>query len=261
MGIRKWFAARQASVEISESGGVRSLHLGGDAIQSSIRLDRPEALELHYTRAMMAFLLFHPRPHDVLMIGLGGGSIARFLHHHFESTRMTVVELNPRVVDIARMHFGLPADGERLSVVVADGAEYVPAHPTSSDVLLLDAFDDGETIAALCSERYYEHCYAALRPDGVFVVNFMMDEPKRARLIERIERVFDGRVICLPTGDRVNMIVFGLKGEARRIAIEPLQREAGRLERRYGLPFVSFVRDIVLMNPRSASSLKLTAAE
>lgn len=258
VAIRKWFAARRASVEISEQGGVRSLHLGGDAIQSSIRLGRPDALELHYTRAMMGFMLFHPRPREIVMIGLGGGSIARFVLYRMESTRITVVELNPRVVDVARLHFGLPPDGERLRVEVADGAAWVPAHPTACDVLLLDAFNDGETIPELCTERYYEHCYAALEPGGVFAVNFMMDEPLRARFTERIERVFDGRILCLPAADRVNMIVFGLKSDARRLPIDPLVRHAAQLERRFGLPFNGFARDLIATNPRTAASLKLS---
>jgi spermidine synthase len=77
----------RASVEVSEEDGVRSLHLGGDAIQSAIRLDRPDELALDYTRAMMAFLLFQPSPREVLMIGLGGGSMARYIHQRMPGTR------------------------------------------------------------------------------------------------------------------------------------------------------------------------------
>ena len=54
---KKGLAPVRASVEVSEVDGVRSLHLGGDAIQSSILLARPDELALDYTRAMMAFLL------------------------------------------------------------------------------------------------------------------------------------------------------------------------------------------------------------
>ena len=43
-----------------------------EAIQSAMRLEDPFALELDYTRCMMAFLLFHPEPRRALMIGLGG---------------------------------------------------------------------------------------------------------------------------------------------------------------------------------------------
>ena len=61
-------------VVVSEEEGVRYLHLGGDHIQSAMRIDAPDELELDYTRTTMAFLLFHPRPRECLMVGLGGGS-------------------------------------------------------------------------------------------------------------------------------------------------------------------------------------------
>jgi spermidine synthase len=53
---------RRLALTVSEERGVRTLHVGGEAIQSSMRLSAPYALELDYTRCMMAFLLFHPRP-------------------------------------------------------------------------------------------------------------------------------------------------------------------------------------------------------
>lgn len=257
--LKKWLAGRHASVEISERDGVRCLHLGGDAIQSAIRLDAPDALELHYTRAMMGFLLFQPEPRDILMIGLGGGSIARFVHRRLESARMTVIELNPRVVAVARAHFGLPVDDERLQVLIEDGAEYVPAHEQSADALLLDAFDDGEAVAPLCSQRFYDSCYAALRDGGVFAQNLMADDSRLNAYIGRIERAFEGRVLCLPSGDRVNMIVFGLRCDARRLPVEALRKLGAKLHRRLGLPYASFVRDLLAHNLRTVPYLKLEA--
>lgn len=62
---------------LSEQDGVRSLHLGGSMVQSAMRIAAPNELELVYTQCMMGFLLFHPKPGHVLMIGLGGGSLAQ----------------------------------------------------------------------------------------------------------------------------------------------------------------------------------------
>lgn len=259
--LKKLLGPRHASVEVSETRGVRMLHLGGDAIQSSILLEAPEALVLHYTRAMVGFLLFHPAPRDILMIGVGGGSIARFVHHRLDSIRMTAVEINPQVVTAARTYFGLPPDDERLQVVVADGAAYVPAHPMSCDVLLLDAFDDGESVGALATPSFYDACYAALRDDGVFVQNFIADEPRFSVYLKRIEASFEGRVLCMPTGDRINMMVFGFKTGTRRVAIDALKKSASRLQRRFGLPFTNMVNDLLGANERTSSYLKLTAID
>jgi spermidine synthase len=255
--IKRWLT-RMPSVEVSEAHGVRSLHLGGDAIQSSIRLNNPDKLELHYTRAMMAALLFVPAPKDVLMVGLGGGSIARFFHRHFPATHMTAVEINPKVVSVARQYFGLPEDDERLKVVVADGAEYVPAHPASADMFLHDAFEDGETIAALCTQKFFDACAAALRTNGVFVMNFMADEPKFDQYSERIAKAFDDRMAILPSADRVNRVVFAMKTPLTRLPLEALKRDAVRLEKKLGLPLIASLKDLVKFNPHTTAYLRLT---
>jgi spermidine synthase len=255
--LKRWLARRRSSVQVSESGGVRLLHLGGHAIQSAIRLSSPDRLELAYTRAMMAFLLFAPAPRELLMIGLGGGSIARFAHAQLPRTRVTVVEVNPEVLAAARSFFGLPPEEDRVKVLVADGAAYVPASPAAYDVLLLDAFEDGRSVRSLATQEFYDACRDALRPGGILVVNFIADEPRFGAYLARIERAFGGKVLCLPAEDRVNMIVLGFTGRATRVAIAPLKRTARELKRRYGLPFDRFVLDLAEHNPRTAAHLAL----
>src|SRR5512147_2347829 len=98
---RREVAAR-TSVEVSERDGVRYLHLGSDTIQSAMRIARPDDLELSYTRCMLAFLLFVPMPLHVLMIGLGGGSLAKYVLSRMPLTRVTAVEINPQVIAAAR---------------------------------------------------------------------------------------------------------------------------------------------------------------
>ena len=75
--LAKWRMRKLAdaaeTAHVSEKFGVRSLHIGSDTIQSSMRLARPNDLELSYTRSMMGFLLFNERPARVLLVGLGGG--------------------------------------------------------------------------------------------------------------------------------------------------------------------------------------------
>ena len=102
--------SRRPALTVSEERGVRTLHVGGEAIQSSMRLSDPFALELEYTRCMLSFLLFHPRPARALKIGLGGGSLAKFFWKRMPWMKTRVVELDRRVVDVARAQFHLPAD-------------------------------------------------------------------------------------------------------------------------------------------------------
>src|SRR5258706_15525308 len=120
-------AVAKGNIAVSEQRGVRTLQFGPDWIQGAMRISRPNALELDYTRTMMAALLLFPQPRSVLMIGLGAGSLAKFLYYHFAGVRITVVEIDPAVVDVARNYFFLPDDPARLSIALGDGVEFVRA--------------------------------------------------------------------------------------------------------------------------------------
>jgi spermidine synthase len=254
--FRKLVRQRAGSVEVSEWKGVRTLHLGGDAIQSAMRIDTPDALELDYTQAMMAFALFTPAPRDVAMIGLGAGSLAKFMHRRFPDTRVVAVEISPKVVAAARSFFDLPPEDARFSVVVGDGAAYVPAHPASADALMVDGFEDGKVVTSLCTQSFYDAAAAMLRPGGTMVANFMAEEPRFGTYLARIERAFGGRVLLLPAADKVNMIAFGIKAGPSRYAIASLRDHARTLRRQLGLPYEAFVRDLLATNARTSSYLR-----
>ena len=153
----------ESCVHMSEQNGVRSLHLGNSMVQSAMRLAVPNQLELTYTRCMMGFLLFHPNPANILMIGLGGGSLAKFVYHRLHRTQTIVIEVNPEVVVTARNYFFVPPDDERLQVLIAEGSEYIANHPASTDVLMVDGFDDGCQVASLCTQDFYNHARAVLK--------------------------------------------------------------------------------------------------
>ncbi|HEX7813156.1 MAG TPA: hypothetical protein VF460_14720 [Burkholderiales bacterium] len=116
---------REVSVEVSEKDGIRSLHLGSDTVQSSMKLADPAELVLSYTRAMMAFLLFEPQPRRILMIGLGGGSLAKFIYHRMPSAEVVAVECEPAVLFAARQYFHVPENGERFRAELAEGSAWV----------------------------------------------------------------------------------------------------------------------------------------
>jgi spermidine synthase len=101
---------------VIDDGTTRTLHFSLSLIQSSMSLKDPFALELDYTQAMMSFLLFLQAPQHILMLGLGGGSLAKFCYRHVGSARITVVEIDPRVIafrDEFECRPTTPASGDR----------------------------------------------------------------------------------------------------------------------------------------------------
>lgn len=198
-----------------------SLHFTIGELQSSMCLDRPEELQLDYTRTMMGFLLLQPRPGHIAMVGLGGGSLVKFCHRHLLSSRMTVVENNPGVIAL-RQAFAIPDDDERLSVVAGDGAAFVRDQAgLELDVLLVDGFDSGGQPPALCSQAFYNDCFRALAPGGVLVVNLHADHPGHGEFIDRLARSFKGNLMQVPSTDKSNCVVFA--GRKRPVTLQALR--------------------------------------
>jgi spermidine synthase len=246
-------ARGKPSIAVSDARGVRTLHVGGEAIQSSMRLEDPYALALDYTRCMMAFLLLHPEPREALMIGLGGGSLAKFFFKQLRKTKVRVVELDERIVRAAREHFSLPPDGERLRVEIGDGAEAL--EPECCDVLIVDAFEDELHVPRLASGEFYDGAFLALTEPGALVVNFMNDDPKLDLTLQRLERAFGGAVLCMPALYDPNILAFAFKGVPRKISWDELRASAERLEAKLGLPFTRYVSRLRAMNRWTATEL------
>jgi spermidine synthase len=245
--MRLKFGKHRASddgVEVTEAGGIRTLHLGSRAIQSAMRVSRPWDLELAYTRAMMGFVMFNAMPERVLMIGLGGGSLAKFIRKHREQTHITVVEIDPRVIAAARGQFELPPNDTTLDVIEADGALYVRQHPASADVILLDGFDAGNQVAALATQTFYDACRRALKPGGILVVNLWGRDREFAEYFARLARAFDGEIGWLSVQDKTNVIVFGFADAGASAKLAEVQPRLADLGKRWGLDLRGFARDM-----------------
>ncbi len=244
-------------IDVSESAGIRKLHFGEDDTQSAMRVSDPNELVLAYSRCMFGFLLFTPVPREALLIGLGGGSIPKWIHEHL-STRLTCVELHPQVVSVARSMFFLPEDDERLSVVVGDGAAHVWHMPEESvDLIMMDAYSATGIAPPLATTDFFAACRDRLGEDGVLAVNLWGSDKRFGEYCQRLANVFDGKVICLPARQKGNVIAFAFRRGQNNPQWQRLAERAGQLKSQYGLEFDEFVTDLARMNPHNDRRLFL----
>lgn len=198
---------------VREDGASKSLHFTLGELQSRMLTHQPWRLDVDYTRTMMGFLLFQPAPAHIGMIGLGGGSLAKFCYRQLPASRMTVLEINPQVIALRR-EFRIPDDDERFRVIAADGALFLRTEAPAFNVLLVDGFDHEGQPAALCSQRFYEDCFAALDEGGVLVVNLHSEHADYPVQVERISRSFGGNAVEVMAAEKSNAIVFASRGPA-----------------------------------------------
>jgi spermidine synthase len=158
---------------------------------------------------MMAFELYKPEPRQIVMIGLGGGSMAKWCYRHHPGAELTVVEINPHVIAL-RDRFQIPPDDHRFRIVCEDGTKFLARTSWEIDVLLVDGFGVDRVPPDLCTQRFYDDCYQALTESGLMVVNVCGEDHRE--ILARIRSSFGGRVLLSPDNDG-NTVVFASKGE------------------------------------------------
>lgn len=216
------------SPRVVTCGDRRTLEFSPGAVQSEMRLSRPWALSLAYCRAMMCFVLFVPRPRHIVMVGLGGGSLAKFCHRAFPAARITVIELRADVIAL-RGQFAVPPDDARFTVVHADAVTWLATHPDCADVLVVDGFDTAGMPPALASATFYADCRRALTAGGVLVANLFDYDPAWQTTLARLDRTFDRHVCWLDGIAGSNHIVFALQADSTALDRQRwLRRRHGR---------------------------------
>lgn len=194
--------------------------------QSRMLTFAPDKLLIHYTRTMMGALVLVPRPRSIGMIGLGGGSQAKFCYRHLPDARIEVVENNPHVLALRRK-FRIPEDDDRFRVVLDDGARFLRARRGKFDLLLVDGYDETGIPEELSSPQFYDDCRTALTEGGAMAINLYCDDAQRH--VDRLRRSFGRRhVVVVEEMRQINRVAFAWVGKPAEEAPMALSTVAQR---------------------------------
>ena len=251
--------APQHAIDISEETGVRYLHFGSDWVQGAMRIARPWSLELAYTREMMAGLLLRPStwPRTALLVGLGAGSLAKYLYRYRPDCRITVVEINPQVEFVARQYFKLPDDPLRLEVVLGCGADFMLGGSRHYDYILVDGFDPDARTGPLDTLPFYQACRARLSDDGLLGVNLLGHDKAFPASVERLKQAFDGRVAVFPSCDSGNTIALATGGASVDLGLDELRNRATQLKKETRLDLLPTLSRLQLAYPLPDGQFRL----
>ena len=210
---------------------------GREGLQSSIDLDNPGQLQVPYTRALFASFLFRHPQEKVLIVGLGGGGMVRFIDHQLPGTKVEVVEIDPVVVSLADKYFGT-GQTPRVTIHTEDAFLFFRRNTSQFDAIYMDAFlkpsvdrkADSET-ARLKTVSFLKTIKAQLVPGGVLACNLITHRKEtRADLValsrslspgKNHEGTGDRKSCCICNRTRCGNIAAGSKKNwrnAREIA-------------------------------------------
>ncbi len=162
---------------------------GTDPIQSEMNLAKPNELTLAYARHMITALPLVGKPNRILVIGLGGACIQRYLHGLLPNATVETAELDPAVVDVACRFFSLKPD-DRQKVHVGDGRKFLEQSRDKYDLIMLDAFSAESIPFMLSTKEFLEICRDHLAAGGVVCANLWCDSDDYHSMVKTYSAVF-----------------------------------------------------------------------
>jgi spermidine synthase len=165
-------------VSVSRLGSIVTLQFGRrdpDLRQSQVDLSNLRRHSLEYSMLAFAGLLYNGEPKRMLMVGLGGGVIAREMSHYYPDLEVDVVEIDPEIPFIAKRYFGFETS-DRMKVNVADGRVFIRELRRDDpdrkyDLVILDAFNSDYIPFHLMTREFLQQVQAVLTDEGVVVAN------------------------------------------------------------------------------------------
>ena len=226
-------------VQVWEKLDRRELRFGNLIVQSAYSTLQPDCLLLRYTRQMLAAIALVPQLENVLHIGLGGGSVANFLYHHFSKIQQTAIEINPLVIEAAYEHFGLPNDS-RLKVLGVDVTQSINVLSGPYDLIFLDAFDHSGASSSFDSTSLLLQLQDLLKTDGWLIGNFW-NQFRLFSLQKELWHGLCGQLIEAKTGLMTNSILYG-HAKSNQIVMSTVQERAQELESTLPLRLLPLVK-------------------
>jgi spermidine synthase len=141
--------------------------------QSCLYKSDPQRLVFNYTKLLFSGLLLIEKPKNILIIGLGGGTMSNTLHQLYPKSVITNVEIDPAVVKVARQYFGF-FENQNVTSVIQDGRIFIKRaiiKKQKYDWIILDAFNGDYIPEHLLTQEFIQETKSLLNKGGVLSAN------------------------------------------------------------------------------------------
>ncbi|KAH8400549.1 hypothetical protein KR222_006179 [Zaprionus bogoriensis] len=175
---------------------------------------------------------------DVLVIGLGGGGLCSFLHAALPSTRITAVEIDPIMLEVAEQYFELKQDS-RFHVVIDDGLHFIERccnEDLHFDAVLFDVDSKDLSLGMSCPPKSFlapeilQFIKKIIGPKGLFMLNLVCrDETLRSEAITNLQKVFLA-VCSYKLDEDINEVVYCANDEEYK-SMEQWRKQMGTAAR------------------------------
>ena len=177
--------------------------------QSCMYKNNPDKLVFNYTKLTFASLLVTDNPKNVLIIGLGGGTLSNVIHALYPAAKIHNVEIDPAVLKVARNYFNF-IENDAVTSSVQDGRIFIKRAAIKKqkyDWIMLDAFNGDYIPEHLLTKEFFEEVKSVLAEGGVIAANTFSSSKLYEHESATYHAVF-GDFINVSRANRSNRIIL-----------------------------------------------------
>ena len=152
----------------STTGDTVRLLMINQITQTYVGMTDPPVSHLNYTHRIATLAAMKPAGAKVLLIGMGGGSIATELKKM--GFQLDIVEIDPRMFKIAKEYFAFDSSGIRE--FVDDGRHFIQSVTPRYDLVVIDVLNGEAQPYHMFTEESCRQLKSILSPDGLILINF-----------------------------------------------------------------------------------------
>jgi spermidine synthase len=250
---QKYLLVQIDEIQVYECKPFRWLTIGQQqVIHSVINIERPNLLMPQLYRAMLMPILFMKQPQRIVEVGMGGGTIGRFLQHHIFDIAVEAVEISTSVTTLARQYFDLA----NRPVHIEDARDFIKNEQNNYDWLIVDIIEGLSTAQWVTSPEFVHGCFERLHPGGILSLNLLLhpvNVNKFTKALQTIRKCFNQQTLCLNLPDCNNILIFAFKAPIYQRKLEEIKEKIIDLEKQWSTEFSTFFEQLLVDNPVSSS--------
>ncbi len=199
----------------------RWLTFNSGAIQTLILRKNPKKPGLEYILYLMyaAKLLTG----DCCILGLGGAGVVHALAPFMNQHRLTAVECNAEVIEVAKQYFMLN-DIANLKVVCSEASIFVGQTQQKYTHLLVDLYNAYAFPIECASTEFFMNCKRRLHPNGVISIN-LANHHQQLSIFKLIQDCFQVYTIAIPVNNTANLIIMACHQDNFKQLLELIKQD------------------------------------
>lgn len=235
---------------IEEKEGFKSLYSNDLAIQSALNIKHPHRLVMKNLEYLLGCLMFIPQPRNILILGVGGGSLIHFFRHYCPNSEIVGVENDAEFFIQMQSSFDLPKADNLLSYVITDAKQWIKTNTAQFDLIIVDIFNEHSMPSWVQQADFIRNIYKHLTEQGCTAWNMLFSSDSDFNhFYSKFRLISEQKSLCLQVDEYENTMVFGFKQALVHSDIESLMQFAVKSEEQYELPFNQILGQIFNINP------------